>query len=311
MPHDHSGHDHHHHPEVTDATPAFLIGIGLNIAFVVIELIVGLSSSSLALVSDAGHNAIDVISLLLALFAFRMLKVKATENYSYGYKKISILISLLNAIFLIVTVGFIFYEGIRRINDPVAVPGKIVSLVALIGILVNGISAWLFFKGKEKDINTRSAYLHMLSDAIVSAGVVIAGIIIYFTHWFWLDTALSFIIGMVILVATWRLLSDSIRLALDGTPPNVEMHKIKELVTGFPGVAGMHHIHVWPISSKENAMTAHLVVNQNDLLQFEKDKPKLKHALMHLHIHHATFETETQPCATPDCKQEEKHDHVH
>ena len=310
MPHDHSGHDHHH-PEVKDATPAFLIGIGLNIAFVVIELIVGLSSSSLALVSDAGHNAVDVISLLLALLAFKMLKVKANENYSYGYKKLSILISLVNALFLIITVGFIFYEGIRRISDPVEVPGKLVSLIALIGIFVNGISAWLFFKGKEKDINTRGAYLHMLSDAIVSAGVVIAGIIIYFTNWFWLDTVLSFVIGLVILVATWRLLIDSIRLALDGTPPNVDLQKIKELVNKFPGVLDIHHIHIWPISSSENAMTAHLVVHQNNLMQFEKDKAGLKHALLHLNIHHATFETETQPCDTPDCIPGEEHDHAH
>ena len=310
MSHDHSGHDHHH-PEVTDATPAFMAGIGLNVAFVIIELIVGLSASSLALVSDAGHNAIDVISLLLALLAFKMLKVKATENYSYGYKKLSILISLLNAIFLIVTVGLIFYEGIRRINDPVIVPGMTVSLIALIGIFVNGISAWLFFKGKEKDINTRSAYLHMLSDAIVSAGVVVAGIIIYFTHWFWLDTALSFIIGLVILVATWRLLTDSIRLALDGTPPNVDVQKIKALIIKFPGIIDIHHIHTWPISSNENAMTAHLVVHPDNLLQFEKDKPKLKHALAHLNIHHATFETETQPCDTPDCLPGEEHDHMH
>jgi cobalt-zinc-cadmium efflux system protein len=310
MPHDHSVHDHHHH-EVTDVNSAFIIGIFLNTAFVVIELIVGFTTSSLALISDAGHNATDVLSLLLSLFAFKMLKVKATEKYSYGYKKVSILVSLLNAIFLIITVAFIFYEGVRRINAPVEIQGKTVSIIAFIGIFVNGISAWLFLRGKDKDINVRSAYLHMLSDAMVSAGVVIAGIIIYFTHWFWLDTALSFVIGLIILISTWRLLGDSIRMALDGTPPNVKLQKIKDLVTKFPGVVEMHHIHIWPISSSENAMTAHLVVNQNNLLQFEKDKPKLKHDLLHLDIHHVTFETETEPCDTPDCLPGEEHDHVH
>ena len=310
MPHDHSSHDHHH-PEITDVNKAFVIGIILNIGFVITELVIGFSTSSLALISDAGHNVTDVFSLLLSLFAFKMMKVKATEKYSYGYKKVSILISLLNALLLIITVGFIFYEGIQRINAPVVLPGKIISFVALLGIFVNGISAWLFFKGKEKDINVKGAYLHLLSDAIVSAGVVIAGIIIYFTHWFWLDTALSFIIGIVILVATWGLLSDSIRLALDGMPKNVDLQKVKELITGFPGVEGLHHVHIWPMSSSENAMTAHLVIQKDRLIPFEKTKHELKHQLLHLNIHHATFETETQPCDDPDCGPDETHDQLH
>ena len=226
MSHDHSA-GHHDQHEVTDVNKAFVIGISLNIAFVIIELVTGFTNASLALISDAGHNAVDVLSLLLSLFAFTMLKVKATEKYSYGYKKVSILVSLLNAIFLIITVGIIFYEGIRRLNAPVLQEGKIISLIAFIGIIVNATSAWLFFKDREKDINVKSAYLHLLSDAMVSAGVVIGGIIIYFTQWFWLDTALSFIIGIVILVSTWRLLTDSLRLALDGTPRNIDTAKSK------------------------------------------------------------------------------------
>lgn len=291
MEHTHE-HGHHHHHEIKQVNTAFIIGIILNTAFLVAELIIGFSSHSLALVSDAGHNATDVFSLLLSLFAFQMMKKKATANYTYGYKKLSILASLLNAILLIITTGVIFYEGFARISEPVAMQGKTISFVALAGVAVNGISAWLFFSGREKDINVKGAYLHLLSDAMVSFGVVISGLVIYFTHWYWLDTVISFAIGVIILVATWRLLTDSIRLALDGIPSGVSIEEAKEIILKCKAVVGVNHIHIWPLSSSENAMTAHLVVNPDNVLEFDEVKSKIKHELEHINIHHTTFEVE-------------------
>jgi cobalt-zinc-cadmium efflux system protein len=289
-------HDHHHghHHEVTNMNSAFIIGIILNTAFVVIELVIGFSSKSLALISDAGHNATDVFSLLLSLFAFKMMKVKASENYTYGYKKLSILTSLLNAILLVVTTGIIFYEGFRRINSPVEIQGKIISMVAFIGVAINAISAWLFFKDKEKDINIKGAYLHLLSDALVAFGVVVAGIIIYYTHWFWLDTAISFIIGIIILVATWNLLNDRIRLSLDGVPRGVNFEKVKQTILACKAVIKVDHIHIWPISSSENAMTAHIEIAPENIIAFDKVKNDIKHQLEHINIHHTTLEIEFQ-----------------
>jgi cobalt-zinc-cadmium efflux system protein len=301
MAHNHEGHSHN---AVTNVNNAFLIGIGLNVAFVIIEFVVGFSLSSLSLISDAGHNATDVLSLLLSLFAFRMLKVKATEKYTYGYKKVSILVSLLNSILLIITTFFIFYEGIQRLNAPVALQGKSISIVAFIGIFINAISAFLFFREKDKDINVKGAYLHLLADALVSLGVVAGGIIIYYTNWFWIDTALSFIIGIIILVSTRNLLAAGIRLALDGTPENINVQKVKDLINAFPGVSGIHHVHIWPISSNENAMTAHIVLKESDILLFEKGKHQLKHKLEHENIHHTTFEIEIYECNDTVCGHE-------
>jgi len=303
MAHDHSEHhhSHSHSHEITNVNTAFIIGILLNSVFVVTELVFGLTTSSLALISDAGHNATDVLSLLLSLFAFKMMKVKASDKYSYGYKKVSILVSLVNAIFLIGTTFVIFYEGILRINQPVEVQGKLISIIALMGVVINVISAWLFFRGKEKDINVKSAYLHLLSDALVAFGVVVAGVVIYFTHWFWLDTAISFVIGIIILVSTWNLLNESIRLNLDGVPKNIDLEKVKAIFIHFPQIENVHHIHIWPISSNENAMTAHLVLKDNDLVKFETTKHQLKHELEHQNINHTTFEVEATVCKDESC----------
>ncbi|MES2004172.1 MAG: cation diffusion facilitator family transporter [Bacteroidota bacterium] len=297
--HDHHGHHHGHH-QVTSVNTAFIIGIILNAGFVVVELVLGFSSSSLALISDAGHNATDVFSLLLSLFAFKMMKVKTSDKYTYGYKKLSILTSLLNAILLVITTVVIFYEGFRRINSPVEIQGKMVSLVAFIGIAVNAISAWLFFRNKEKDINIKGAYLHLLSDALVALGVVIAGLVIYFTNWFWLDTVISFAIGIIILLATWNLLNESIRLSLDGIPKDINLEMVKQTILAYEVVKKIYHIHIWPISSSENAMTAHIEVAYKDIIAFNEVKQEIKHKLEHINIHHSTLEIELQHTAE-DC----------
>lgn len=296
MEDNHSDHHHHHGHFIQNVNKAFIIGIVFNALFVIIEFVVGYYQSSLALISDAGHNLSDVVGLGFSLFAFKMMKVEATDNYTYGFKKFSILASLLNALLLIVTTIAIFYEGIQRIGHQDEIQGTVISMVALIGIFINVSSALLFLKEKEKDINLKGAYLHLLGDALVAFGVVVTGVIIYYTHWYWLDTVISFLIGIIILIATWQLLNDSIRLALDGTPRNISLEKVKQTILKSPEVAGVHHIHIWAISSNENAMTAHLVLKENDMLKFESVKHRIKHQLEHINIHHSTFELELTDC---------------
>ena len=287
-------HDHTHAHEVTSVNKAFIIGIVLNTLYIAAEFTIGYTQSSLSLMTDAGHNATDVFSLLLSLFAFRLLKVKATEVYTYGFKKASILISLFNAMLLVAAVVFIVYEGVTRIHRIIALPGLTISIVALTGVAVNTISALLLFRDKEHDINIKGAYLHLLADALVSLAVVIGGVLIYYTGLTWIDTALSFLIAAVILKSSWSLLQESLRLSLDGTPRQIDMKKIRELILQQPQIKDVHHIHIWAISSRQNAMTAHLILADGDLSGFNKIKGDLKHELEHLNIHHTTFEIETE-----------------
>jgi len=304
--HDHShGLGHHHHPvEIKSVNRAFVIGIVLNFAFVLIEAVVGLSIHSLSLLSDAGHNLADVASLAMALIAFRLMKVKPNEKYTYGYKKTTILVALLNAAILLLSLGAIGYEAIHRLMSPEPLPGKTISIVAAIGIVVNGVTALLFLRGKDSDLNIKSAFLHLLSDAIVSAGLVVGGIIIYFTGMYWIDAALSILVALIILFSTWQLLKDSLRLSLDGVPEGIEISKIKKVIDGIKGVKDFHHIHVWALSTTENALTAHLVVERNSSMDFlEQLKHTIKHELLHQNVQHATLEIEMEdsPCDEPDC----------
>lgn len=283
---------------------AFMIGIILNFAFVIIEVIAGILQNSMALLSDAGHNLADVGALGLSLFAFKMLTVKSTENYTYGYRKTSILVSLLNAVVLLISIGIIVFEAIQRLFQPQPLQGLTISIIAAIGILINFVSARMFFKSKESDINVRSAYLHLMSDAIVSLGIVIAGIAMYYLKWFWLDPAISIVIAIIILLSTWQLLKDSLRLSLDGVPADIEMEDVKAAAIKINGVKDIHHIHIWAMSTQENALTAHLVLSADiDLQQEQKIKHDLKHLLQHKNIQHVTLETEREDddCATEDC----------
>ena len=306
MSHDHQEHHgHHHHAvEITSVNKAFIVGICLNFVFVVVEVIAGLLNHSLSLLSDAGHNLADVGALALSLLAFRMVKIKSSSAYTYGYKKTSILAALFNAVVLLVSVGAIAYEAIHRLLNPVAIQGNTIAAVAGMGILINGFTAYLFLKDKEKDINIKSAYLHLLSDAIVSFGLVVAGIIIHYTNWYWLDPVFSFIIAVVIVINTWRLLKDSFRLSLDGVPTGIDIEKIKQAALQVKGVIEIHHLHIWAISTTQNALTAHIVVSETITLnEMQKMKETLKHEWLHQDIQHVTIETETakEPCDTPDC----------
>jgi cobalt-zinc-cadmium efflux system protein len=306
--HDHShgfSLGHHHHPvDPKDVNRAFVIGIVLNFAFVVIEVVVGLYIHSLSLLSDAGHNLADVASLSLSLMAIGLLKVKPTEKYTYGYKKTTILVALFNAAVLLLSLGAIGYEAIHRLAHPEPLPGKVIAIVAAIGIFINAFTALVFMRNKDSELNSRGAFLHLLSDAVVSAGLVVGGIIIFYTNLFWIDAALSLLLAIVILFSTWSLLKDSLRLSLDGVPDGIEIKKIREAVSRLDGVKDFHHIHVWAISTTENALTAHLVVERNsDMAVIEKLKHKVKHALLHERIQHATLEIETEnvQCEEPDC----------
>jgi cobalt-zinc-cadmium efflux system protein len=302
--HDHSHHHHHDHaPKIDHLNTAFIVGIVLNSAFVIIEVIAGLISGSLSLLTDAGHNLSDVISLVLALLAFKLSKSVSNSRYTYGYKRSTIIVSFFNAMILFVAVAFIVYEAVLRFIHPEPIAGGTVAWVAFAGIAINGFTAWLFVKGKDSDLNIKGAYLHMAVDAIVSFGVVISGIIIYFTGFAWIDSAVSIIIAIVILTGTWNLLKDSLRLEMDGVPKEMDLKKIKTELMKAEGVVDIHHMHVWALSTTENAITAHLVVKPENMPMFDEIKHDLRHRLQHLSISHSTFEPEfsDEKCEQPDC----------
>lgn len=305
MGHDHHhGHDHSHSVVLTNVNAAFIIGIALNLTFVIIEVIAGLYIHSLSLLSDAGHNLADVGALALSLLAFRLLKVKSNDRYTYGYRKTSILVALFNAVILLVSIGAITYEAIHRFFNPEPLPGFTIAIVAGIGIVINAVTALMFLRDKEKDMNIKSAYLHLMSDAIVSAALVVGGVIIYYTNWYWIDSVLSIVVAIVILLSTWNLFKDSLRLSLDGVPAGIELDEIKKAALKVNGVKGFHHVHVWAISTTENALTAHLVLpDAITATEEQKIKEEVRHRLLHQNIQHITLETEREEdCDDPDCK---------
>lgn len=289
MSHEHS-HQHSHTINAESLNKAFIIGIVLNLAFVVIEFAAGFWFDSLALLSDAGHNLSDVVSLVLALLAFRLAKVKANERYTYGYKKSTILVSLLNAVILLVAVGAIVIESIHKLSNPAVVPGGAIAWVAGVGVLINAFTAFLFMKDKEKDLNVKGAYLHMAADTLVSVGVLVAGIVISRTDWYIIDPIIGLIVAVVILISTWNLLHDSLRLTLDGVPTSIDSQKVVEAIRALPGVDDVHHIHIWAISTTENALTAHIVLKQPEGMQ--EVKHLIRHRLEDFGIGHATLEFE-------------------
>lgn len=301
MSNDHK--NHQHSIQLTNVSRAFLIGIILNSTFVLVEFVAGFFFNSLALLSDAGHNLSDVASLGLSLFAFRLAKSKATNRFTYGLHKSTILASLANAVVLLIAVGSIGWEAIQRFMHPVETQGGVIAIVAGFGIVINSISAFFFFKDRGKDLNIKSAYLHLAMDAVVSAGVVIAGIFISYSGIQWIDPLISLIIMVVVIFSTWSLLTESLRLSLDAVPENIDVEKIKTKLLKQEGVKNIHHIHIWAMSTTKNAMTAHLIL-ENDLNggQISKIKAELKHELEHMNIQHVTFETESENCKDEFCE---------
>jgi cobalt-zinc-cadmium efflux system protein len=243
-----------------------------------------------------------VAGLGLSLFAFRLAKSKATERFTYGYNKSTILVSLLNAVILLIVVGGIGWEAIQRFLHPEETKGKVIAIVAAAGIVINAVSAFFFFRNKDKELNVKAAYLHLAVDALVSAGVVVAGIVISYTGLKWIDPLISLAIMALVIYSTWSLLGESLRLTLDAVPANIDMDEIKKQMLNTQGVKGVHHIHIWAMSTTKNAMTAHLILqNQLSEMQVAKLKSDLKHQLMHLNIQHATLETESQDCHDENC----------
>ena len=254
-PHGASGHIH----APADFGRAFAIGIALNMAFVLIEATYGYISGSMALVADAGHNLSDVLGLVAAWTAAVLAKRTPSPRYTYGLSAASILAALFNAVFLLVAVGAIAWEAVWRLLNPQPVAEITVMIVATIGILINGLTAWLFASGTRTDLNIRGAYLHMVADAAVSAGVVIAAVLILFTGWNWLDPAVSLLIAGVIVWTAWGLLRDSTAMSLSAVPPGIDPLEVLRWLNGRPGVAQVHDLHIWPMSTTEVALTCHLL----------------------------------------------------
>lgn len=290
-------HEHHHHDHtVTSLNKAFIWGIGLNVGFVVVEFAVGLCYGSMGLLSDAGHNLSDVASLLLAMLAFRLAQARATPKYTYGYKKSTVLISLLNSVILLIAVGVIVAESIGRMLHPEPVVGGAIAWTAGIGVAINGFTAWLFMKDKDRDLNVKGAYLHMAADALVSVGVLVSGLVISWTGWTVVDPIVGLAVAGVIVASVWSLTRDSLRLSLDGVPGGIDIAEIERKMEAVPGVRAVHHIHVWAISTTENALTAHVVLDS--LSRMEEVKHALKELLGRSEIPHATleFESVTERC---------------
>jgi cobalt-zinc-cadmium efflux system protein len=255
--HQHGGLAHSHAP--ASFGRAFAIGMALNIGYVIVQVIFGIAAHSLALVADAGHNLGDVLGLILAWWASYLTKRPATDQRTYGMRRSSILAALANAIFLLIAVGGISWEAIRRFGDKSAVAGWTVIWVAAIGVIINLGTALLFQAGRDRDLNIRGAFLHMAADAAVSFGVVIAGAIILFTGWHWLDPAVSLLINAIIVCGTWGLLRDSFNLAMDAVPPEVNVAEVRRYLQNIPAITDAHHLHIWALSTTETALTVHLV----------------------------------------------------
>jgi len=286
--HDH-GHGHSHAP--SDFGRAFLIGTTLNLTFVVVETVFGFIANSTALLADAGHNLSDVLGLLIAWGGAAMVRRRPSSRFSYGLKKTSILAALINALILLVAVGAIAAEAIRRLRIPETADGFVVMQVAVVGFAVNGVTAWLFARGREKDINIRGAYLHMMADAAVSAAVVLAGLLIYLTGERWIDPVVSLAVAAVILWGTWSLLTESLFMTLAGVPKGIDPEHVSKALAELPGVEGTHHLHIWPLSTTETALTVHLVVAD----EVDRDRI-LRQANAYVHelfgISHSTIQVE-------------------
>ena len=273
-----AGHTHRHAPANVNA--AFGIGIALNLAFVAVEAFYGWKVGSLALLADAGHNLSDVIGLVLAWGGALAGRLRPDARHTYGFKRASILAAFLNALLLLVAMGSLAWEAVHRLQSPQPVAGVTIMVVAGIGIVVNAATALLFMRGREKDLNIRGAFLHMAADALVSAGVVVAGGLALWFGWAWLDPVVSLIIAAVIVWGTWSLFRQSLHLLFDGVPEGVDLHAVHSLLQDLPGVAQVHDLHVWAMGTNETALTAHLVMPAGG-----GDDTFLQHATDELHAH--------------------------
>ncbi|AMC11089.1 hypothetical protein Lupro_07440 [Lutibacter profundi] len=292
--------EHHHHHTVAstnDINRSFIIGIALNVTYVIIELWYGWRSGSTSLLSDAVHNIGDISGLVLALVAFRVQAIKPFNIFTYGFKKASIVASFVNSILLAFAIGAIAWEGIQHILNPSPVNGNIVMVVAFIGIIINFGSALLFRKKGKSDLNIKAAYWHLMADALVSLGVVFAGLIMKYTGWYFVDGLAAIIVAVVILFSTWNLFKDSIIGVLDGIPSNIDKQEIINHILKVKGVIDIHHMHIWGMSTNENALTCHILIGNME--NIASIKQKIKEELEAHNIKHSTLEFET---AAEECE---------
>lgn len=299
--HDHRHHHDHGPPSSNGYGRAFVLGIGLNLGFVGVEAVAGLFANSMALLADAGHNLSDVLGLVIAYAAYRLSKRPATARFTYGLRGSSILAALFNSLFLLVACGGIAAEAIRRFGHAPVVEGRTVMAVAAVGIFVNLGTALLFARGRRRDINIRGAFLHMAADAAVSAGVVVAGLLVLQTGLTWIDPAVSLAIVAVILGGTWGLLRESLAMSLDAVPTGIDPEAVAGRLGREPGVTRVHHLHIWPTSTTETALTAHLVIPGGH--PGDAFLARLAGMVEHeFGIGHATFQIETgEECGSRGC----------
>ncbi|MCB1305500.1 MAG: cation transporter [Leptospiraceae bacterium] len=297
-------HDHSHgsHSELVSDTTSLrlLLGIGINVLFALAEAVAGFMTNSLALMADAGHNASDVMGLILALAAVHLGKQKASERYTYGKGRASIQISILNSVILLAAAGAIAVEAIQRFQNPGPLPGMTIVYIAALGVVVNGVSTALYWQDRKDDLNMRGAFLHMAADALVSLSVVVGGLLIAWTGAYWIDPLLSVVVAVVILWSTLQLLLNATRLSLDAVPENIDLGDVRTYLHSLPGVRNVHDLHVWPMSTRKTALTAHLVVERiedsGELLG------KINHDLQHhFQIAHPTIQIEAEKHECPEC----------
>jgi cobalt-zinc-cadmium efflux system protein len=294
-------HDHAHLPAEDGVRTAFLVAVGLNVIFILFEVVFGFRSGSLALLSDAGHNLGDVLGLLMALGAILLARRAPSARRTYGLRRSTILAALANAVVLLVAVGAVALEAVQRLRHPAAVAAPTVIAVASLGILVNGLSAWLLGRGRRDDLNVRAAVQHLVADTAVSFGVVLAGVALVFTHWLWLDPLTSLMVSALIVVSTWKILRESLDLAMDAVPEQIDPMVVRAYLEAVPGVVDVHDLHIWAMSTTETALTAHLVTDQatiDDALT-----PSIVHDLSdRFGIVHPTIQWES-PARTQPCQQ--------
>ncbi|NLA48578.1 MAG: cation transporter [Bacteroidales bacterium] len=281
---------HNHHRQGINLSNAFKTGIILNVIFIVVEIIYGFLANSMALVADAGHNFSDVLALVFSWIAVKLSERKPTLRFTYGFRRSTILVTILNTVLLFVAVGFLLWETIRRIGEARVIDSQMVMIVAGIGIVINGFTAWLFVEGKKHDLNIKSAFLHFLADTLVSAGVVIAGLIMMLTGLNRIDTVMSFVIIAIILYNAYKLLIESVSLALDAVPENIDIHEISGYFSSLREVTGIHDLHIWALSTSSAALTVHLETNiQTDAAFVHGIR---KHLNDKFGIEHATIQVE-------------------
>jgi len=305
---------HHHHADSNNPGQTFLITIFLNLVFVGVEFAYGLLANSTALMADAGHNISDVLGLLLAWGAVILARRQPSKRYTYGLRSTSILAALANAMLLLLACGAIAWEAVHRFSQPPAIAGLTVSIVAAIGIVINGLSALLLMKGSKGDLNIRGAYLHMVADTAVSLAVVISGFVMFYSKWYLLDPIMSLVIVVVIVIGTWGLLRDSLKLALSAVPAHIDASAINAYLCQLEGVTDIHDLHIWGLSTTENALTVHLVMPSghpgdafmDDCVQTLKEQYSVHHCTLQIELG-----TTNHTCALSVTKPVQQHHHRH